>query len=106
MPGQKRSGWKRIYNYRQWLERFEQHTKIKYDTDIGPLFKEEAMNGTEWEVKEEKIQEDFLWALGLETAHQIIQSENRNEPDKIKIDKLIKLYNRYYLPKRNTENSR
>ena len=38
----------RIYNYRQCLEGFEYYTKRKYDTDIGPLIKAEAMNGTEW----------------------------------------------------------
>ena len=28
--------------------------------DIGPLIKEETMNGTEWEVKKEQIQQDFF----------------------------------------------
>ena len=44
--------------------------------------------------KEEKIQQDFLWALGPEATHQITQSENRTEPDNIKLEKLIKLYSR------------
>ena len=50
--------------------------------------------------KRKKIQQDFLWALGPEAAHQTAQSEHQIKPDKIKIDKLIKLQNRYYLPKR------
>ena len=63
------------------------------------------MNGTEWNTKEEKIQRDFLWALGLNAAHQIPQSEYRTDSDIIKIDKIFKLYNRHYLPKSNKYNS-
>ena len=61
---------KRIYSYRQWLDRFKQHTKQKNDIDIGPLIKEETITGTEWNNKE-KIQQDFLWALGPEATHQL-----------------------------------
>ena len=66
------------------------------------------MTGTnKWNTKQtEKIQQDFLWALGPETTHQIARSEYQTDPDNIRIDKLIKLYNRYYLPKRNKDNSR
>ena len=35
----------------------------KYDTDIGPLIREETMTGTEWVTKWVKIQPSFLWAL-------------------------------------------
>ena len=55
MPRQKRiDGERRIYNYQKWLERFKHYTKRKYDTDVGPLVKEEIMNGIEWEVKKRK----------------------------------------------------
>ena len=37
---------------------------------------------------------DFLWTLGPDATHQITQSEHRTDLDKIKIEKLIKLYNR------------
>ena len=30
----------RIYNYQQWIDRFKQDTKRKYEIDIGPLIKE------------------------------------------------------------------
>ena len=43
---EKRIDEKRIYNYRQWLKRFKQYTKRKYETDIGPLIKEKTMTGT------------------------------------------------------------
>ena len=62
---------KRIYNHRQGLDRYKQYTKRKYQIDIGLLIKEETMNGTERNTKEEKIQQDFLWALGPKATHQI-----------------------------------
>ena len=64
------------------------------------------MTGTEWNTKKETIHQDFLWALEPEATHQITRSEYQNEPDNIKIEKLINLYHRYYLPKRNKNNSR
>ena len=64
------------------------------------------MNGTEWEVKEEKIPQDFLLALGPEATHQKTQSEFRTDLDNIKKAKIIKLYNSYYQPKRIKHNSR
>ena len=84
----------------------QSYTKKKYDTDIGPLTKEETKNGIEWDTKEQKTQRDFLWALGPQTTHQATRSKNPAEPDKIVIDKLTKLYNRYYLPKRKKYTSR
>ena len=84
----------RIYNNRQWRDRFKHYTKRKYDIHIGPLNKEETLTGTEWNTKEEKIEQDFLWALGPEATHQLTQSENRTDPKNIKIDKLFKLYDR------------
>ena len=84
---------KRIYNYRQGLDRFKQYTKRKYEIDIRPLSKEETMAGTnEWSTKEEKIQQDFLWALRPKATHQITKSDYRTDPDNIKIDKLKKNY--------------
>ena len=65
------------------------------------------MTGTdEWNTKQENIQQEFLWALGLEETHQMTKSEYRTDPDNIKIDKLIKLYERYYLPKTNIQHNR
>ena len=57
------------------------------------------MTRTEWNTKEEKIQQDFLWALGSTAKHQITRSEYSTESAEIKDDKLIKLFNRYYLRK-------
>ena len=65
------------------------------------------MPGTgEWNTKQKNIQQDFLWALRPEPTHQTTKSQNRSDPDNIKIDKLIKLHNKYYLAKRNKYNPR
>ena len=103
-PDAKRINGKRIYNLQKRLERFKRYTKRKDDiVDIGPLIKEETITETKWNRKEKKIQKDFHWALGPEATHQITRSEYGTEPDKIKIDQRIKLYNRYHLPKRNIQ---
>ena len=103
---EKRTDGKRIYNYRQWLDRYKQNTKTKYEIDIRPLIKEKTMTGADWNTKKEKLQQDFLWALGPESTHQITQSEYQTDPDNKKIDILIKLHNKFYLPKRNKYSSR
>ena len=65
------------------------------------------MTGTnKWNTKQKKIQQDFLWALGPEATHQITKSDYRTDPDNIRIDKLIKPYNRNSLPKINKDKSR
>ena len=43
--------------------------------------------------------------MGPKATHQITRSEYRTDPDNSEIDKLIKLYNRHYLSKRNKYNS-
>ena len=73
----------------------------KKDIKIGPLIKEDTMTGTEWDTKEENIQQEVLWALAPKATHQKTRSKYRTQPDKIKIDKIIKLYYRYNSPKRN-----
>ena len=78
----------------------------KDNIDIGPLVKEETLTETEKNIKEEKTQQGFLRAPAPKTKHQITRSKNSTAPNKIKIDKLIKVYNSYYLPKRNKNNSR
>ena len=78
--------------------------KRKNEINIGPLIKEEWMTGSEWNTKEEKIQQDIFWSLGPGATHQITRHEIRTDPDNIKIDKIIKIYYRYYLPKRDKYN--
>ena len=46
---------KRIYQYRQWLERIKRYTKRRYNTNIEPLVNEVTITETERNTKEEKI---------------------------------------------------
>ena len=64
------------------------------------------MTGTEWNTKEEKIQQDSLWTLEPKETHQITGSQYRTDTENIKRDKLIELCNTYYSPKRNKYKSR
>ena len=66
---------KRIYNYRQWVERFKQYAKNKYNIDIGHPIKERTISETKGNMNEKKIQQDFLWALGSEVTHQTTRYE-------------------------------
>ena len=79
---------RKIYNYRQWLERFKQYEK-KHNIQIRQTIKERTITETDCNTKEEKIQKDFLWALRHKATHRITRSEYQTEPDKIKIDKLF-----------------
>ena len=74
---------KRIYDYRQVLERFKQDTKRKYEIDTRQLIKEETITEAEWNAKEEETHQDFLWEAGPEATHQILRSPYQTEPDKI-----------------------
>ena len=53
------------------------------------------MTETEWDTKEENIQQHFTWALGPEATHQSTQTESQTDPVNVEKQKLIKSYNRY-----------
>ena len=78
--------------------------KTGTQTNIAPLMKAEDI--TEWSGKEQLIQKDFIWGVGLEALYQITRTEYKTEPDSIKIKDLIRLFTEYYLPKRNTYHNR
>ena len=73
-----------FFTYRSKLDKFKQKTKWKYEIDVGPLIKEETITGTGRKTKEDTIQQDFLWALGPKSLHQITSSENRTDLEFIK----------------------
>ena len=74
-----------------------------HGVDIWPLTKKKI--GEDWTEKEEKIQ-GFLRAINLEALEKILTAEYRIDPEKEKVAELLKIYNRYYLSKRNNYNCR
>ena len=97
---------KRIFTPKQWLERFRQYTKRKYKMDISELIRGAEMTQNGWTGKEAEIQEDFIWGVGPEALYQMTRAEYKTEPDNIAVKDLIRLFNEYFLPKRNTYHNR
>ena len=97
---------KRIFTPKQWLERFRQYTKRKYKMDITELIRGAEMTQNGWTGKEAEIQEDFIWGVGPEALYQMTRAEYKTEPDNIAVKDLIRLFNEFFLPKRNTYHNR
>ena len=93
---------KKIFKPTQWLERSRQYTKRKYKTDIAELIRGEEMTQADWATKETQIQVGFVWGIGPEALYQKTRAEYETETDKMAIKELIRLFNKYFLPKRNT----
>ena len=74
--------------------------------DIAELIRGKAMTQTDWATKENQIQDDFVWGVGPEALYQMTRAEYKTEPDKIAVKELIRLFNEYFLPKRNTYHNR
>ena len=68
-----------------------------YRTDTGV---EKTQNC--WTGKEAEIQEAFIWGVGPEALYQMTRAEYKTEPDSIPVKDLIRLFNEYFLPKRNS----
>ena len=90
----------------QWLERFPQFCKREHKIDIAPLLKGENITDTNWNGKEQAVQEDFIWGVGTDAIYQITRAEYKKEPDSIKLKELIRLFTEFYTPKRNTYHNR
>ena len=56
--------------------------------------------------KKNQIQDDFIWCIGPEALYQMTRAEYKTDPDKIAIKDLIRLFNEYFLLKRNTYHNR
>ena len=97
---------KKIFTPKQWLERFRQYTKRKYKMDIAELIRGEDLTQTDWATKENQVQDNFIWGIGPEALYQMTRAEYKTEPEKIAIKELIRLFNEYFLPKRNTYHNR
>ena len=97
---------KKIFTPKQWLEGFRQNAKRKHKMDITELIRGAGMTQTGWAGKEAEIQEDFIWGIGPEAFYQMTRAEYKTEPDRIAVEDLIRLFNEYFLPKRNTYHNR
>ena len=95
---------KKIFTPKQWLERFRQYTKQKYKMDIAELIRGKEMTQTDWATKKSQIQDDFVWGIGPEALYRMTRAETKTETDKMAIKDLIRLFNEYFLSKRNTYN--
>ena len=74
--------------------------------DITELVRGAEMTRTGWAGKEAEIQEDFIWRIGSEALYQMTRAEYKTEPDTIAVRYLIRLFNEYFLPKRNNYHNR
>ena len=74
--------------------------------DIAELIRGAEITQTGWSGKEAENQEDFIWGIGPEALYQMTRAEYKTEPDKIVVRDLIRLFNEYFLPKRNTFHNR
>ena len=97
---------KKIFTPKQWLERFRQYAKRKHKMDITEMIRGAEMAQTGWSGKETEIQEEFIWGIGPEALYQMTRAEYKTEPDKIAVKDLIRLFNQYFLTKRNTYHNR
>ena len=93
---------KRIFTPKQWLERFRQYTKRKHKMEITELIRGAEITQTGRSAKEAEIQENFIWGIGPEALYQMTRAKYKTEPDKIAVKDLIRLFNEYFLQKRNT----
>ena len=73
--------------------------------DITELIRGEEMTQNGWSGKKQ-AQEDFIWGIGPGALYQMTRAEYKTEPDKIAIKDLIRLFNEYFLPKRNVYHNR
>ena len=74
--------------------------------DIAELIRGKELTQADWATKENQIPDDFVWGVGPEALYQMTRTEYETEPDKIAIKELIRLFNEYFLPKRNTNHNR
>ena len=56
--------------------------------------------------KKKQIRDDFVWGIDPENLYQMTRAQYKTDPEKIAIKDLIRLFNEYFLPKRNTYHNR
>ena len=105
MPGRERDRWEKNLKLPTMVRAIQTKNEKKLRDSYWTTNQRRNNHQERMECKRKKYNK-FFWALGAEATHQLTRSEYRTEPDKIKNDKLINSYNRYYLRKRNEYNSR
>ena len=77
---------KKIYKPKQWIERFRQYIKRTEKIDIIELINEQPVTITGWESHhEEKVKEEFLWAIGPNALNEMTKSAYGENPTEVKI---------------------
>ena len=68
--------------------------------DIMKLIRGTEMTQIGWSGKN-RITKNFIWGIGPEALYQMTRAAYTTELDKTAIKNLIRLFNEYFLPKRN-----
>ena len=83
-----------------------EYSHRNYEIDISELIRGVEMTHNCWTEKETEVKEDFIWGRGPEALYQMTRAEYKTEQDKIAVKDLIRLFNEYFLPKRNSYHNR
>ena len=100
---------KKLYTPREWTERFRHNESFRknpqrgYQGNINGRY---GATGDTWDTKEPEIRQKFIRSAGASAIAIITKGEFNTDPDTIKTEKLIQLFRKYYMPKRNTYHSR
>ena len=98
---------KNLYTPKECTERLRHYIKRIYNIDIKPILTDDTVpTGDPWNTKEPDIRQDFIWGAGPSASEIITKGEFNTDPDTVTTDKLLQLFKKYYMPKRNTYHSR
>ena len=87
--------------------RLRHYIKRIYDIDIEPALSGETIpTSNRWTEKEPEIREDLNWGAGPSAIENITKVEFNTDPNTINTERLLQLFEDYYMPKRNTYQSR
>ena len=80
-------------------------TNLQHRYKTG-LIRGKIPTSNESTTKEPEIRQDFIWGAGPLAIETITKREFNTDPDTINTEKLIQLFQDYYIPKRKTYHSR
>ena len=106
MSRKKEANEKRFSTEKTVLERWRKNTRRLKEVDINPILKEATINEGKFNLKENKNNKQTnLVSAALETTQQKARLAYRTDPQNMKLDKWVKLFNRYCLQMRRTFNT-